>query len=226
MNFLQLTQRLRIEAGVSGSGPTSVLNQAGELQRLINWINAAWMDIQNERLDWNWLRSSFTFETIQAQPTYTPAECGVSDLGIWAENSFRSYVTSVGTGSELFLPAMPYDKWRNNYQYGALRTTYTRPIEFAVKPSDKSICLGPVPTVGYTILGDYFKAPSELVADADVPALPAKHHMAIVYRALMMYGMYEGAPDAVQRGQVEFDKLMRRIRVDQLPDIGFTGALA
>jgi hypothetical protein len=86
--------------------------------------------------------------------------------------------------------------------------------------------LGPVPVSGITVVGDYFKAPSELTVDADTPALPSKHHMAIVYRALMMYGMYEGAPDAVQRGQMEFNKLMNRIRIDQLPSSGFTGALA
>lgn len=225
MNFLQLAQRLRIEAGASGSGPTTVINQTGELQRLVTWINAAWVDIQNERLDWDWLRASFSFDTIQAQATYTPAQCNITDFGAWAEQTFRSYVTSVGYGSEFFLASIPYDKWRNNYQYGALRTTYARPVEFAVKP-DKSICLGPVPTSGYTIIGDYFRAPTELALDADIPALPTKYHMAIVYRALMYYGMYESAPDAVQRGQVEFDKLMRRVRNDQLPEIGFTGALA
>jgi hypothetical protein len=226
MNFLQLVQRLRIEAGASGSGPVSVLSQAGELARLVLWVNAAWTDIQNERQDWGWLQSSFSFVTINAQATYTPVQCGLTDHGAWKDTTFRSYLTATGYSTENYMDMISYDNWRDTYQYGSNRTTYSNPVVFAIKPADKSICLGPVPTSDYTIIGEYFKAPTELVLDADIPAMPTNYHMAIVYRALMMYGMYEGVGDAIQRGQMEYDKLMRKIRADQLPEIMVNGALA
>ena len=226
MNFLQLVQRLRIEAGASGSGPLTVLNQVGELARMVLWVNAAWTDIQNERSDWGWMQSSFSFVTINAQATYTPTECGLTDHGSWKDTTFRSYITTVGFGSENYLSLSNYENWRDTYLFGSNRTTYSSPVTFAIKPSDKSICLGPVPASGYTIIGDYFKAPTELAVDADVPAMPTNYHMAIVYRALMMYGQYESAGDAIQRGQIEYDKLMRKIRADQLPEITVNGALA
>lgn len=226
MNFLQLVQRLRVEAGASGSGPVTVVNQSGELARLVNFVATAWTDIQNERLDWDWLRSSFSFNTIQAQAIYTPVECGLTDFSAWADRTFRDYVTSVGFPSENFMNFLEYDRWRNNYLYGAIRTSYSRPMEFSIRPSDKAICLGPIPTSGYTVIGDYFKTPTELTVDSDTPEMPSKYHMAIVYRALMMYGMYEGANDAIQRGKLEFDTIMRRLRVNQLPEMSTTGALA
>jgi len=35
MNFLQLAQRVRQEAGISGDGPVSVVNQTGEMKRVV-----------------------------------------------------------------------------------------------------------------------------------------------------------------------------------------------
>ena len=62
--------------------------------------------------------------------------------------------------------------------------------------------------------------------DDDTPALPVQFHMAIVWRALQFYGMYESAPEAVARGEREFDKAMARIAIDRLPGVGLAGALA
>ena len=40
------------------------------------------------------------------------------------------------------LPYIPYDSWRDTYQFGAIRTAYSRPVEFSIAP-DRAICLGP-----------------------------------------------------------------------------------
>jgi hypothetical protein len=129
-----------------------------------------------------------------------------------------------GLRSEIFMDYVPYEIWRDSYQYGALRSTTSRPIAITIAP-DKSLGLGPIPIAGYTVVGSYYKVPSELALDADIPTLPTQYHMAIVYRALMMYGMQEGASDAVQRGEYEFDRIMRRVAIDRLPDFRMAGSL-
>lgn len=49
--------------------------------------------------------------------------------------------------------------------------------------------------------------------------------MAIVWKALMLYASYEGAGDSYQRGELEFNKMMKRIDKDRLPEITVCGAL-
>lgn len=225
MNFLTLTQRLRQEAGASGTGPVTVISQAGELARMVSWINSAWMDIQSVHQDWEWLRSSASFPTVASQATYTPAQCGLSDFGMWARDTFRNYDTSVGTSSEVYMEYVEYEAWRDSYQYGALRSSTSRPMVMTITPA-KAIGLGPVPLVGYTVTGDYFKVPTEMTLDADIPALPTQFHMAIVWRALVIYGYYEENQSIVQRGQMEFDKIIRRMAIDRLPEATGPGALA
>lgn len=310
MNFLQLCNRLRLECGVSGADLTSVASQTGEPGRLVAWVNSAWLDIQNTRTDWQWMRTTATFPTATGQPTYTPTQIGLTDFGSWARETFRNYVnpvvtltiaspcvvtltshnllvgqtvdffttgflptaitadttcyvastptpdtftfslylggpavntagtqsgvhsitsnnttTFVGFKSEIFMSYLDYEWWRNGYEYGALRQVQTRPTVMTVAP-DKSIGLGPNPIVGYTVVGDYYRVPTEMTANTDTPALPSQFRMAIIYRAMMSYGAYESAPEVAQRGASEFNRLMRRIHSDRMPEITAGGALA
>lgn len=227
MNFLQLVQRLASECGVPTSNLTTAESQTGEAGRLVNWVNAAWLDIQTAHRDWDWMRASASWTTVNTQAEYTTTECGIAagTFGFWERNSFRCYSTSAGFGSEMFLRYLPYDEWRNQYKFGSFQTTYSRPMDVSITPS-KGIALGPYPTDGFTIRGDYFTAPSEMSDDADTPSLPTQFHLAIVYRAMMFYAGFESAPEVYQRGEFEFGKLMRRMEQDRLREVAFVGALA
>lgn len=225
MNYLELVQRLGREAGASGSIVTTH-GATGETKRLCDWINSAWSDIQTMHQDWLWLRKSVSFTTVAGQATYSmPADIEITDFGMWARDTFRNYPTATGTNGEVFMDYVDYESWRNSYQYGALRNTRSRPMVITITP-DKSIGLGPTPEDGYTITGDYFSAPTDLVLDADIPAMPTQFHMAIVWRGLMLYGGYEGAVDAYQRGEVEYARIMQRLAIDRLPQVVFGGPLA
>lgn len=230
--FLQLVQRLCIEAGSSGTGPASTVAQTGEFARMVNWINAAWIDIQAMHQDWDWMRSSASFATSSGQAVYplaaiagTSGVPGLTDFGKWDAFTARNYIAAAGANSEVFMDAVAYDEWRDMYFYGALRNTTSRPVQFAVAP-DKSICLGPVPAAGYVVTLDYWRAPAPLVNDSDVPALPPQFQLAIVYRAMQFYGKYEKDDGVVQYNQVEFDKIMRQAAADRLPRVSLGAALA
>jgi len=139
--------------------------------------------------------------------------------------SSNSVLTFTGLQSEIFMPYLEYDIWRNAYEFGALRETKTRPNVITITPN-KSIGLGPFPISGYTVLGDYYRVPSEMSANTDTPTLPTQYHMAIVYRAMMSYGAYESAAEVYQRGEAEFNKMIRRVLADRLPEISSGSALA
>lgn len=225
MNFLALVNRSRRRAGGTGADLTSLTGQTEESNRLIDWVNEAWMDIQLRRPDWEWMRNSFSFAAVSGQGTYTPAQCGITDFGNWSLDNFRNYVTATGTSSEILMDVWGYESWRDVYQFGANRSVTARPISAAVAP-DKQLCLGPYPAAAYTVTGSYYKVASELVLTTDTPALPTQFHMAIVYRVMMFYGAYEAAQEVYTLGEAEFKKMMGRIDAHELPAIGFGGALA
>jgi hypothetical protein len=222
VNFLQLVNRARVECGVSGASVplTTVVGITGESARIANWINSAWMDIQTSKSDWQWLRDPFQFNTVTQQQVYTATEAGVgSSFANWKRDSFR--VSSVGQNyrDEQLTNYMDFSVFRNLYQYGNMRTTYARPVVVSITP-DKDLAFGAIPDQPYVIVGEYYRKPVEFVADTDAPpaAYPERYHIGIVYRSMMFYGGYEAAPEVFQRGETEFNRLVNRLDIDQLPD--------
>lgn len=227
MTYLQMVQQLAQECGVP-SAPATCQNQTGEAGRLVDWVNQAHMELQELHDDWNWLMNDFSFTTVAQQQLYTPAAIvPAGDWGVWKPDTFRAFTTSSNYGDEQLVVPVPFDVFRNQYMYGQMRSTYARPVSFAIDPATMGILLGPIPDgTGYTVLGKYFRQPATLVNDLDTPSLPPKFHMAVVYLAMTFYGLFEAAPEILQRGQAGYGKLVAQLEIDQIPGIGFGPALA
>lgn len=233
MNFLELVSAAKREGGIPGPTLATVLNQPEEITRVAGWVNAAWHDIQTLHNEWEFMRGSFSFNTTAGQGTYTPVQAGVfvpgspttPNLAQWKKDSFRKYLVANGVLAEQYLPYLDYNTFRNMYLFGQMRTTQAPPVTFTVSPQ-KNILLGNIPDDVYNINGEYYSAPIALALDADVPSMPTQFHMAIVWKALAHYGMYEAASEAVTRGEREYSRLLSRLEADQLPTITFGAPLA
>ena len=182
--------------------------------------------------DWDFLRSSqlegggVSFQTIARQPIYElgtgPGTVGVApeNFASWVKRSFRDQTTTSGVSDQYMLEWISYDAWRDAYSFGAQQTVETRPIAIAVSP-ENGICVGPWPTSAYTLTGDYWMAPLQMAADADTPSnIPAQWQMAIVYQAMIYYGMYdERARCGGARRVTYYRKLKRQLATLRLPMI-------
>ena len=243
LTFLDMCQRAQQECGAGGALMSTVAGQTGRLQQIVGWVSNAWMKFQASHQDWSFLRNSLTFPTVNGQGVYSLANCGITDpsyFGKWDKDTFRNYVTAQGIKTEVFMFPVSYDRWRDAYLYGALRDVRTRPLEFAVAP-DKSIALGPIPSGDYTVVADYFIGPQPMLEDEDTPtsvirevgtgpggavAVPSQWNMLFVYRAMMDYGAFIGAPEVYDRGKIGLKELTAQFSLDSLPEVTIGGALA
>lgn len=219
MNFLQLAQRAFMEAGASGRN-TSVANATGEWLRFVTWTNQSWLDIQNEHNGaWRWMRTTKTFQTVanQGEYDYDASPLSLTDFAYWIENSFRIYKTSVD--NENYLQFREYNVFRDLNLIGTNRSTAAYPSEITISPSNSLILFQLPDSTDYHVSGDYQKSPTDLTLDADIPDMPTRFHMAIVWRVLIHYGGKESYPDAYSRGKELYKKLMYQLEQDQLPRI-------
>lgn len=220
MNCLQLINRARNECGVTGADLTTITGLTGESARFLNWINAAWVDVQTVHEDWQFMRTPFTFNTIAHQWQYTTTDIGISaTFANWKRDSFRASTVGSNYGDEQLLNFMDWNTYRNLYQYANMRNTYARPVVVTIVPPDKDLGFGSIPDQAYVIAGEYYIKPVEFTTATQEPNLPARFHLMIVYRAMMFYGGYESAPEVYTRGEQEFKRLMNRLEIDQLPDL-------
>lgn len=218
---MQLVNNTRRKCGVSGSDLLTVAGQSGESLRFINWVNDAWIDIQGTYENWEFMRTTFIFTTVNQRQSNTPAQANTTNFANWKRNSLRIYQTSLGFNNEIWIPFHDYESFRNLYQFGAMRSNYQRPVVYSIDPA-KNLLLGPGPNAaGYTVIGEYYTAPVELSLDADTPSMPAEYHKMIEYRTMMFYAEYEAAQDVYQTGKTEFDKFLQRLELNQLPPVEF-----
>lgn len=217
MTFLELCQRARFEAGISGSGPTSVENQSGQLGRLVGWVSQAWEDIQLMRPDWLFMRSEFTFDTVAGVRDYSAADYSITDMKLWDFDSFLIYKTATGESDQNRLSYRSYTAWRANYRNQMNVRSNDRPQLFTILANNK-VRFEPRPDDIYTIEGEYKRSTQVLALDADVPTnLPDDFHMAIVWQALTYYGFYENAPEVLDEAETKFGNLLIRLELEQLP---------
>lgn len=195
------------------------------MERIVAWVNMAWIDVQTEHPNWRWMRASATVATTASDNSYAPSEFSTTNFGHWIPNTFRCYTTSVGQSDEQHLIYMPYDQWRNIYDFGANATQTGRPAHFSVGP-DQSVKLGPAPnSTGYTIKADYQKEPSDMSGDSDTPDMPDEFHVMLVWKALMYYAAFESAPEVYQSAEREYKRHMSKLRLNQLPGMSLPGPL-
>jgi len=228
MNFLQLCKRLRQEAGLTGSGPSTVVDQTGISKQIVDWVNTAYVDVLSQHANWHFMQDDFSFNTTASQRAYSIAETGVTDLEKWKVDdygSFRIYLTSAGIAQEQYLNPLLWDDYRQMYLYGATHTAEGFPSYFAVQP-DKGLNFYLVPNNIYTVTGEYFKVPTELSLDTSEPVIPSQFHMIIIWRALMLYGAFDAANEKYVHGKNEYTKLLMRLEIDQLPQMTFGAPLA
>lgn len=215
MNFLQICQRMRQEAGISGSGPVTVSNQSGEMKRVVDWCAAAWNDIQLLKENWNWMRGDVQFNTTASKRDYSPADAGIAaEFSKWDPVSFRIYRASVGTSNEFDINFMPWESFRHIYMTGF--QVEGTPVCFSISP-DQKLMLGPKPDDVYTMTGEYWKKPTELAQDSDTPSMPNQYHLLIVWMALEKYGWYESASEVIQRALKEQRFYKSRLGLNQMP---------
>lgn len=223
MNKLQLVNRVRRDCGISRDELTTLASVAGEDARITGYVEQAWVEIQEQMPDWEWMRKDFSFDTQTGLPSYSVSVIGLTDFGAWRNGSFRIYTKSTGVGDEIFLDQIEYTQFRDYWLWNTRRVTTGRPTAIAIKP-DRSLILGLVPNNIYTVVGEYYSSPTDLENDTSSPEMPTQYHMLIVYRAMMRYAMFESAQEVLSEAQTQYNFMLDRLMSNQMPMITHAGS--
>ena len=99
------------------------------------------------------------------------------------------------------------------------------PVYFTELP-DYSVEVYPAAATGTSMRGLYTKQVQVLVDDVDTPIMPEQYHMAIVYKAMMLYAGYEAAPEVFQAGAQGFNRTYNQMVIEDTPPVLLPGGLA
>lgn len=207
MNFLSLAQRLLRETGIANSGITNVTSQTGDFLRMVDWTNEAWLRIQSMRRDWAFLWAEGSSTTVIGDATLTLA----SDI--------EAIPYMVCDGS--VLTEISYEDYRSTYP----SLSDGKPSAFAIRPDGK-VAFNALPDAAYDLTYEYYKKPTYMSENIDVPSMPERFHMLIVWHALREYAVFDEAPELVQKADLNFAQVYAELVLDQTPEVTIAGAIA
>ena len=216
--FLELCQRLRLEAGISGSGPSAVTgNTNNEYARVVNWINDAYMELLLSQRNWRFMWTEFSLTCTPSQGDYTQAQVlaaavggplNTTNAGIreFDRLAARYYPAGSTVASEQRARWWDFREFRERYRFGPQRTQPGVPTEWC-EDMRHGLQLFPVPNGAHVFTGAFWRTPRPMTADGDVPLLPAEFHVLLVWWALTKYAGFEEASRVYQHAQNQIDIL-------------------
>ena len=193
--FLQLVQFAYREYGLPGNAPVSVANQSGRAKDIIGWVLQAHEEIQTARNDWTFDWTRGTVSLTANKDTYDQ----ITDVGVAGgiRDFLRdpvanyAYQTSQGEAGRIFLRLMEWEQFRG---INVPIVNGSTPVAFTIRPDDKVIYY-PKPTVDCTAVHEFYQQPESLSSNgltpasddgANVPRMPARFHLAIGWKAVMI----------------------------------------
>ena len=211
MTFLEICQKVREKVGVSGVGPTAVTSQTGAHLRIVNCVIEAWREIQASSDAWKFMVKDGTLSLGAGTQTYSLSTI-TGSLPLYG--SMIAGTLKFSTGARL-----TYKTWE---QWEAedidLGTEQGQP-NLWTEDSDRAIRFYKIPDATYSLRFRYRRSPQVLAANNDEPVCPAAFHMAIVYRAALMYAELDEAPDLARLLLPEWQTWSAKLEHDQLPTL-------
>lgn len=207
--YLDLCQQLVEDAGISGNF-TSVVGQTGEFKRVVNWVARATTEVEGLWFNWDFLHIFHTFSTVASVSDYPPP----GDHNLWDESTAKI------TAREQRLDPVPWAQKKGD----PTLPFSGDPFEFTVLPS-KAIRLYNTPTSILAIAIEYWKRPTVLAANLDIPAIPVQFRDIIVYKALQFYANYESADEVKVQAVENYQSRLQQLQSHALPAHQASGSI-
>lgn len=235
-SFLELCVDAQRECDIVGTPISAVTNQVGELARIVAWVAQGYTEIQNRHINWRWLRSRWTLNTVLGDDEYAGTDAtdaialaAITRFARWipfddgGAANVKIYLQSAGVATERWMSYLDWSSFRQIYKRGTVPNA--PPAHFTVDPLN-NLVFGPKPDGVYVASGEYMKSAKVLASEADTIEMPLRFHQLPVYYAMKKYGGFESAAEVYTRAVTEGNRMMRQLEADQLPSMALAAPLA
>ena len=239
LDYLKMVKRLVQELGtelpekvtsVAITPATSYGETTQYINNCVTWINQAWIELQEDQTDWNFMRTQGFFALTAGQAQYDiTLQPDLDDYDglrpFVAIYSPRYIWLADGTTSPMVRTPIHYVPPEHYFGF------YNKTVPGNAKPrlytftSNGCILLYPPPDSDSLNLDfRYQREVQELVEDTDTPTgLPPKFHMDVVYRAMEYYSGFDETDPQWKRAVARKRKMENKMYIELLPEYSAPG---
>jgi len=256
MNFLELVKRLATETGTELESkidsvvvpPAAAYGETTEHRsRLVRWIREAWIEVQEDQEQWDFMVRRGTMPLVRGQLSYdiasltapdctgcSPGDCDENDAAFDYLVPFvapldRRYIWMIDGRSHpvnrnlcYYIPQEFFKGERDRYS----DRTSGLPARYTITRSDCIEFDVHPQNDDYNIEFAYKVLPQELLADDDeLRGLvnKPKHHMVIVYKAMIYAALFDESDPQFKRATKLYRDRMNKMRRNELGDYSMVG---
>ena len=221
MNLLQLTQRLHRESGRAGDAPATLVDARKELLRLADKIGDEWRTLQQEPRDWKWKRRADAVLLAANITERHGADFGLVGFGRWRRPT-REYTVRCAEVTNLLnvwpLTWRSYDVFVREFVDSPQDAGH--PQFWTIGPSEE-LLVAPAGLVDHQLKLDWITDVTELAENGDEPDMPGRHHMLLMWRALIASSKGDASIEDVSRAKDQADAMLDSLLADQTDEIGW-----
>lgn len=225
MTFLEIVQEAYAESGLQNTGPSAVTGQTGRNADFVRWVLRAHAKVQALRSHWNWDWRSGAFDLTNGNDSYNVATDFLVTEGIreFVATMGASYVypEALGVNSRQFLKWVPWPIFRTM----PIPVTPGYPTCFSVAP-DGTVRYFPRPNQALKAVHEYYLEPEVMENGDDIPRMPEKLHMAIVWQAVMFYSDFNKDWTRFESAREQLDAVLEIAYSENLMEFTVGGPLA
>lgn len=180
---------------------------------ILEWINAAYHEIENAYEEWSWLEGEEVKESVSGEFTLAASIKRMIKL-----RDITSELSTGGEGTDLtFMDRRAFMRQLPNLLVTGEPYTYT------IIGSSK-LQVYPVPTAQRKYRATYIKALPDLATDEDEPLIPVSDHYTIVRGAAYLALEAENEEERAATAQAQFESALEKmITNDSIRQIGEPG---
>ena len=209
MDYLTLCQKTWGACGLSGAGPVDVGKATSMHKRVVDWVDQAYVHIQQLHYNWSFLWAADLGALKTNQFKYAAAELGIAEFGWLIRIKLRD-----GPLRDPLAFCHVFDPFAFGAKSG-------KPAEFTVGP-DSMWYFDLNPDQDYPVEFEYFRRPQHLVVNTDVPILPDDIQHLIIHRAKMYYALFDESNSDYADASNEYKSTLVRAEAKYLPSLEFS----
>jgi len=198
--FLELVSDVIVETGLnSGVAPSSVIGAEGDAAKVVYWVQTADMQIQRERIDWDFLWHQENVNLTQdsniiPQPRFnfhSPEKVVVKHINAVAKDRLAVIDSN---GQSHFPQYMDWHEFAVVYNYDT-QPVSDFPSFWSMRPDGALMLSEPIASSDMTCQYEYWQKPNRMVSDTAVSLIPDDFSRLIVLLAKILYAEHEDAPE-------------------------------
>lgn len=216
--FLQLVSQMILETGLNGgNAPSSISTADGDDRKVIYWIQVADLQIQRERIDWDFLwgvEEAGLTPNSNVVPSPIDTNAGDEDA-----NTHTVLVNAVAkkrlaiidaNGQSHFPVFMEWNEFAPVYNYET-QPVSDFPSYWTMRPDRVILLSEPISSSDMNCKYEYWRKPLKLRESGDVSRIPDDFDRLIVLLAKVLYSEAEDAPEVNAGSVANYDLMFNQM---------------